>query len=146
MVVKGTIVAGHGVASGQGGDSRYPGGTLRMQMPYFLEYGIDLSSYHIGTINVALGEKKIQVLAPKFKVINFAWSSHIPPENFFFFDVQAIFEGRACIGLIYMPDPATKTDHFQDSAVLELLLPFIPGIKSGKSISLRVDDAQIKIQ
>ena len=45
-----------------------------------------------------------------------------------------------------MPDPKTKTDHFQNTSILELLLPEIAGIKSGKSISLEVEDAQILIQ
>lgn len=145
MIFRGTIVAGHGAASGQGNDSRYPRGTLRLQMPYFEKYGIDLSAYYIGTINIDIGKKKIRIKTPKYTAVDIGWSPYILPENFFFFDVQATFEGHTYTGLIYMPDPATKTDHLQSPAVLELLLPKIPGIKSGKSISLKVDDAQIQI-
>ena len=146
MIVTGTIVSGHGVASGMGEDPRYPKGTLHLQTPYFQEIGIDLSSYYPGTLNVQLNRKSFRILNPKYSALNIAWSDYIPPENFFFFDVEVDFEGQSYEGLIYMPDPATKTDHFQHTSMLELLLPKIPGIKSGKSISLKVEDAQILIQ
>jgi len=144
--VEGTIIAGHGAASGSGKDPRYPQGTLYLQIPYFQQIGIDLSAYYAGTLNVHLGDRTVRVIQPKFKAMGVAWSSHIPPENFFFFDVWATFEGHSYRGLIYMPDPSTKTDHFQDPSMVELLLPKIPGVKEGKSISLKVEDAQIQIQ
>ena len=146
MILEGIIVSGHGVASGQGKDARYPKGTLHLQTPYFKALGIDLSNFFPGTLNVHLGQKSIIIRNPKYQAIAIAWSSYIAPENFFFFDVEVEFEGHLYKGLIYMPDPATKTDHFQDASMIELLLPKIPGIKSGKSISLKVEDAQILIQ
>ena len=146
MVVKGTITAGYGVASGQGNDERYPKGTLHLQLPYFQKLGIDISIYHPGTINVNIGNKTVHIKDPKYRAMGIDWSSHIPPENFFFFDVEATYEGQIYSGLIYMPDPATKTEHFQAMSIIELLLPKIPGIKSGNSISLKVEDVQILIQ
>ena len=146
MLLEGTIIAGHGAASGQGNDPRYPKGTLHLQIPHFEALGIDISAFHQGTLNVDLGDKSVYPVNPKYKAMGIQWSSYIPPENFFFFDVRVRFEGQSYKGLIYMPDPATKTDHFQDPSMLELLLPEIPGIESGKSISLEVEDAQIRIQ
>ena len=146
MILEGRIVTGHGAASGMGKDPRYPEGTLHLQIPHFRKIGIDISNYYPGTINVHLGTKTVRIIKPKFLAKDISWSPHIPPENFFFFDVWATYEGQQYQGLIYMPDPATKTDHFQDPALIELLLPEISGIKSGKSISLRVEDAQIEIR
>lgn len=146
MIVRGTIVSGHGVASGRGDDPRYPKGTLYLQIPHFESLGIDISPFHMGTLNIDVGDKSVRIIRPKYCALGIKWSPHIPPENFFFFDVQATYEGHTYTGLIYLPDPATKTDHFQDPSIIELLLPEIPGIKSGKSISLEVEEAQILIQ
>lgn len=143
MTLKGVIVSGHGVASGQGNDPRYPEGTLALQLPHFQKQGLNLTSYYPGTINVFLKGKKVVIIQPKYTVLNVNWSSHIPPENFFFFDVAVVFDGKKYQGLIYMPDPKTKTDHYQGASIVELLLPKIPGVKTGKSISLIVEDEQI---
>ena len=134
------------MASGKGNDARYPKGTLSLQIPHFLSHGIDISDYFRGTLNVRLPKKEIRVIRPKFTALDVAWSPYIPPENFFFFDVEVSYKGHSYQGLIYMPDPATKTDHFQDRCVVELLLPKIQGLRSGKSISLKVEDAQIQFQ
>lgn len=40
------IVPGHRVASGENGNPHFPGGTLKMQMPFFRALGLDLSVYH----------------------------------------------------------------------------------------------------
>lgn len=146
MILEGTIISGHGVASGKGNDTRYPKGTLLLQIPHFQSHGIDISDYYNGTLNVRIPHETVRLIAPKHTAREVAWSPHIQPENFFFFDVEVCFEGHSFKGLIYMPDPATKTDHFQDPSVIELLLPQIPGIKTGKSISLRTEDAQIQFQ
>lgn len=143
MTLEGTIISGHGVASGRGNDPRYPRGTLALQIPHFQNQGIDLTLYYPGTINVKLKGKKAEIIQPKHTAWNVNWSSHISPENFFFFDAEIEFEKKRYKGLIYMPDPDTKTDHFQDESLVELLLPRIPGVKSGKSISLKVKDTQI---
>ena len=54
QTVRARVVEGHRVASGRNGNPRFPGGTLRMQAPFFRELGLDLSAYHRGTINVSI--------------------------------------------------------------------------------------------
>lgn len=44
---KATIIQGHRVASGLNGNPAFPGGTLRMQAPFFKARGLDLSLIHI---------------------------------------------------------------------------------------------------
>lgn len=56
------VVRGHRVASGGNGDARFPGGTLRMQMPHFLACGLDLAVFHIGTVNVSIAPLRYRVL------------------------------------------------------------------------------------
>ena len=77
-----------------------------------------------------------------FKEIN--WSKYIPPENFYFFEVQLIFKESAYEGLIYMPDPKTKFDHHQISSLFELLMPKIEGIKQGENIILKLREGDFK--
>jgi hypothetical protein len=43
-----TIARGYQVASGANASPRFPGGTLRMQLPFFAALGLDLSRYHLG--------------------------------------------------------------------------------------------------
>ena len=112
-MVQGEIKSGHGVASGKGKDERYPEGTLRQQCKHFLERGLDLSTYFMGTVNVDISPYAYVLKRPKhfFKDIN--WSEHIPPENFYFFEVTLHFKNSTYEGLVYMPDPETKEDHLQ---------------------------------
>ena len=58
------VVPGHRVASGQNGNPRFPGGTLRMQDPYFNAMGLDLGIYHKGTLNVSIAPWRYEVRSP----------------------------------------------------------------------------------
>ena len=51
-LVRGEIKSGYGFASGKGKDERYPEGTLKQQFHHFLERGLDLSDFFMGTINL----------------------------------------------------------------------------------------------
>ena len=54
MLINGTVVRGHGVASGCAGDPRFPAGTLGLQLPIFASLGLQLDGFYHGTINVSL--------------------------------------------------------------------------------------------
>ncbi len=146
MKIKGIISAGHGVASGSSGDDRYPGGTLNQQLPYFKERGLDLSTFHLGTINLDIAPYSFELGQPKHFFNAIDWSSYIPPENFYFFDVIAYVEGKSYEGLIYMPDPHTKVEHEQKNSILELILPKIDGLSYGSRIEIEVPESQISFQ
>lgn len=88
VVVDGRVVEGHGVASGQGQDGRFPEGTLATQAPIFHEAGIDLAVYHPGTINVSIRSHR---LAPcrRFKTVRaVVWYDGFPTEDFAFFQCR----------------------------------------------------------
>ncbi|MFD2588341.1 hypothetical protein ACFSQJ_15495 [Croceitalea marina] len=145
MRIKGIIKAGYGVASGKGKDERYPEGTLKRQFKYFLELGLDLSNYFMGTINLDISPYTYELGEPKhfFEEIN--WSKHIPPENFYFFDVSLHFQGKVHQGLIYMPDPKTKEEHVQKPSILELLLPKVEGLNYGQAVDIEINEHQLNI-
>jgi hypothetical protein len=142
--ITGKVISGYGVASGKGKDNRYPEGTLKLQMPFFNERGLDLSAFFIGTINIDISPYQFSIKKYKYYFKEINWSIYIPPENFYFFEVQLIFKESVYEGLIYMPDPKTKFDHHQISSLFELLMPKIEGIKQGENIILKLREGDFK--
>lgn len=145
MRITGVISPGHGVASGQSGDRRYPGGTLKHQLPFFQERGLDLTPFYLGTINLDITPYMYELGKPKLFLGQIKWSEYIPPENFYFFDVIMHTEDKAYEGLIYMPDPETKVEHEQNKSILELILTKIEGLGYGDSVEIEVPETQLKI-
>jgi len=143
--IKGKIIPGHGVASGKGKDPRYPKGTLRLQAPYFKERGLDLDGYYLGTLNVDIAPKSFKIGEAKYFFEGIAWSDHIPPENFYFFEAALIHNNKKYDGLVYMPDPKTKVDHEQLATVLELILPPIEGITTDDLVTLEINEKSLQI-
>jgi hypothetical protein len=139
-----TVVRGHRVASGQNGDPRFPDGTIRMQATHFLAQGLDISSFHPGTVNVSIAPYRYRILQARLTIRKVAWHPTEPAEDFSFFDVQLSHQDTAPIrGLIYHPHPETKPEHFQADDVLELLLPWTDGLSEGTQVRLAVPPEQI---
>lgn len=133
--INGTVVKGHGVASGRSDDSRFPCGTIRLQMPYFMERGIDLSQYWPGTLNVDIAPL---TLTPKYSVFDgrIAWHPDFD-ERFVLSPVEIEIKDTKYAGLWYYPHPETKTEHFQRPSVVELLLPWIDGVAVGDFVAVK---------
>lgn len=143
--IEGKIIPGYGVASGKGKDPRYPEGSLRMQYPHFKERGLDLDAYYLGTLNVDIAPNSYKIKKPEYFFDGIEWSTHIPPENFYFFEVTLFYKNKGYDGLIYMPDPKTKADHKQLTTVLEVILPAIEGISTNDRVSLEINEESIQI-
>lgn len=147
QIVNARIVQGHQVASGRNNDPRFPGGTLRMQSPRFLARGFDLSSYHVGTVNVSIAPCHYRVAKARHTFRNVKWHPTEPAEDFSFFDVRLLRpDGQAIAGCIYYPHPETKPEHFQPPDTLELLLPFVEGLSCGMELILEIPAAQMVIE
>jgi hypothetical protein len=133
--MNGVVVPGYGAASGRSYDSRYPGGTIRAQKPYFMARGIDLSQYFDGTLNVDLAPH-----VPRPRNVLFQgrirWHPDIE-ELFMLSPVEVEAGGKRYAGLSYYPHPETKKEHFQPESVIELLLPWIDGLTAGSAIKMR---------
>jgi len=143
--VRGEIKSGFGVASGKGKDERYPEGTLKQQFNHFLERGLDLSNYFMGTINLDISPCSYEIKTPKYFFKNIDWSNYIPPENFYFFDVFLYYNDKTYKGLVYMPDPETKENHMQKPNILELIFPKIEGLEYGVMVDIELEINQIDI-
>ena len=144
-LVRGEIKSGHGVASGKGKDERYPEGTLIQQFKHFLERGLDLSDYFMGTINLDISPCSYEIKKPKYFFKNIDWSDYIPPENFYFFDVTLYYKNETYKGLVYMPDPETKEDHIQKPTILELIFPQIKDLEYGLMVDIALKKDQFDI-
>ena len=146
QTVAARVVPGHGVASGRNGNPKFPGGTLRMQAGPFLERGIDVSAFHIGTVNVSIAPLAYQVLKARQTVRLVKWHPIDPAEDFSFFGVRVSApDGVTANGLVYYPHPETKPTHFQHPDVLELLLPFVESLSYGAEMQLAVRRDQMRI-
>ena len=147
QMVAACVMQGHRVASGQNGDPRYPGGTIRMQQPFFKALGLDLCRYYPGTVNVDISPATYRVIAPRYTFRQVRWHPTAAAEDFSFFDVELLSAGMSpATGLIYYPHPETKPSHFQQPTVLELLLPYVPSLHYGMTVQLQIPDDQMVIK
>lgn len=141
------IVAGHRVASGRNGNPHFPGGTLKMQAPFFRALGLDLDAFHGGTMNVSIAPCRYRVVKAPTTFRQVKWHPTEPAEDFSFFDVQLQRpDCEAVAGKIYYPHPDTKPAHFQQPDVLELLFPFVEGLSYGHEIQLLIPAEQMLIE
>ncbi len=150
-IVKTVLRSGHGVASGQSvDDPRFPLGTIRMQAPFFKQGGLDLDAFFggdfvYGTLNLSVAPKKIAIAKPEFCFPQVKWTDVFPPENFFLSAAEVGFLGKNYKALLYIPDPATKPDHFQGASVVEVIAQRIAGIAPGDEAALAYSETAIDI-
>lgn len=146
-MIPAVVVQGHRVASGLNGNPKFPGGTLRMQLPFFKELGLDLSAFYPGTLNVSIAPMSYRVVRPRHTFRALKWHPEDAAEDFSFFDVTVHREDAALVkGWIYFPHPDTKPVHFQKPDVLELLLPWTERLGYGTKIRLEVPAEQMMFE
>lgn len=145
-MIPATIVQGHRVASGLNGNPRFPGGTIRMQLPHFAALGLDLSAFYPGTLNVSIAPQNYRVGTPRYTFRALKWHPTEPAEDFSFCEVTVHRDDAPPVsGWIYVPHPETKPEHFQSADVLELLLPWTEGLSYGTRVRLEVQAEQMVV-
>lgn len=145
--IQGTVVEGHGVASGVGDDPRFPEGTLALQSPIFKAHGVDLDPYYLATLNVSIAPYRYVVEEPKRTLRDIKWTDKFPPEDFSFFDCRVRHsDDEVHEGLIYYPHPNTKPDHFQSPDVLEIITSFISGVSYGDDVVVEFLPQQLTVE
>lgn len=146
QLIKGMVIKGHQVASGRCNDKRFPEGTIAMQKPYFLKRGVPLQRFYLGTLNIDISPLTFSIIKPDHHIHNLCWTSALPAENFFFVKCQLLHKRQSYEALLYYPDPATKTDHFQSQNMMEILTERINDIDYGENIELEFDAESIKFE
>lgn len=134
--IPGVVVRGHGVASGQGAGTPYPRGSVAMQKPFFAAAGLSLDGLFEGTLNVSIAPRRWRLVQALHRFERLRWTDLHPPETFSFAPLHLVWRGGRHEGWLYLPHAETKAAHFQDAAVLELLMPWIPGLAPGAEVML----------
>lgn len=142
----GRLVRGHRVASGQAADSPYPGGTIRMQTPFFKALGLDLTPFYDATLNVSLHPYTFAMRRPAYTFRHVEWTTRHPPEDFSFAHCRLVVNGVRYAGWVYYPHPETKKAHFQNPSIVEIIAPFIPDLSYGDPLELWIRPDEITIE
>lgn len=140
--VKGVVVAGHGVASGQAADSPFATGTIEMQAPHFAQRGLDLSPFVMATVNLDIAP--LHLHEPRVTLPDVRWTQVHGPETFSFVDCRVRRGERTHVGLVYVPHPETKPMHHQPASVIELLLPPLPALAPGERLEVSLAEGQAR--
>lgn len=142
---------GHMVASGKSTkDSRFPEGTIKMQLPFFKECGLDFDEYFggdfvCGTLNLSIDPQTVKIEKPEFFFREIKWTALFPAENFFMSKAEIVFNEKTYRALLYIPDPSTKPDHFQAPSIIEVIAQRIPDLEYDAEVTLRYNPEAISI-
>lgn len=143
--VTGVVEAGHGVASGRGPAAPHPEGSVARQYPYFLRGGLDLGRCHPGTLNVSIRPWTFRIVRPTHVFDAVRWSPVQPPERFLFARCR-VDDGERCVaGHVYLPDPATKTVHYDDPTQLQIIAPYLPSVGYGSRLVLHLTTEEVEL-
>ena len=145
MIIKGIVVRGFGIASGQSKSSPYSKGSLELQFPFFKKAGLDLFDYHKATINIDISPRKWKPVRTDHTFERIAWTDTIDPETFSFINCSLRYKNIKTSGWIYYPHPETKPDHFQSPSVVEVITSKLSDLQYGDHIMLIVDDHKMHL-
>lgn len=144
ITIPGIVIQGYGVASGSY-STRFPGGTIRAQSPYFEARGVDISPYYPGTLNVDIAPRRFTLVRPGHTLTDVSWWPGVPPETFSFSPCRVILPAGPIDGLIYYPHPETKPEHHQPATVIEILAPFMENLAVGAPVKLQLDPGEVTV-
>jgi hypothetical protein len=150
--INATVMRGYRLSSGDAPqDTRFPGGTLRMQKPLFAAAGFDLDGYFAGdfvlaTLNLSIAPDIVRVKRPEVFLAGIKWSPVFPAENFYLSPAQLLHHGTTYRALLYIPDPATKIDHFQVPSMVEVIAQRVAGIGYEDEIMLIYNPEAVAIE
>ena len=118
-----------------------------MQIPAFAKVGIDLSTFHRGTLNISIAPHSFEVAKAWKTLPKVKWSPVMPAENFSFYrcGIRACGKTTFHSGLVYWPHPSTKPEFRQDSSILEILAPYLDGVQYGSRVELELDPKEIVV-
>ena len=145
ILITGTVVEGHRVASGPSKD--YPYSSLERQLPYFKAAGLDLSPFFLGTLNISIAPAQFKLVKPSHTFRQIAWTDLHPPEDFSFSPCQVAVpdQRRWYSGYVYYPHPETKIRNYHNPSLIEVIAEKIAGIHYGSRLTLALDPSAIQI-
>ncbi|HSM70858.1 MAG TPA: hypothetical protein VK851_04885 [Anaerolineales bacterium] len=144
VTLKGKLEKGYRVASGP--SDAYPEyGSIEKQKPYFKELGLDLEHVFNGTLNISIEPHQFRVENPQYRFPSVKWTELTYAEDFSFSRCRIKFQGTEYDGFVYYPDPKTKKEHFQSASTIEVLAPYVDGIKYEDELEISLNMKEIKV-
>ena len=146
------VIRGYRLSSGNSpADTRFPGGTLHLQLPCFAAAGFDVERYFEGdfvrgTLNLSVAPAAVRLMKPEIFLADIKWSPVFPAENFYLSEAQILHQDITYRALLYIPDPATKIDHFQAPSVIEVIARPVAGLRYDEETTLIYNPEAIAIE
>ena len=144
ITIPGVVTKGYGVASGSD-STRFPGGTIRAQLPHFLARGVDISPYYPGTLNIDITPRRFTIIRPSHTLTDVSWWPGVPAETFSFSQCRILLLTGPIDGMVYYPHPETKPEHHQPPTVIEILAPFIENVGIGTALEVQLDAEEVAV-
>lgn len=142
----GKILRGHGVASGRSENTSFEAGTISLQAPFFAEGGLDLSGFHLATLNLSTEPLAVRIVKPAFHFPDVRWTDRHGPESFDIINVVLMLGDRGVVAWGYRPTPETKAAHPQPDSVLEVIAPFLEEIPASGLLEMELDPRQVVVR
>jgi hypothetical protein len=145
LILQGVVVKGHRVATGPSMD--YPYCSLERQLPFFLAGGLDLTAFHLATLNISIAPLRFILEKPAYTFRQIAWTELHPPEDFSFSPCCVNLPGTPewFEGYVYYPHPETKIRNFHNPSLLEVITVKIPDIGYGTQLQVALDPQAVRI-
>lgn len=116
-----------------------------MQLPYFRALGLDLSGFYLGTVNVSIAPYTFKLEQPQYTFPQVKWHPNYPAETFSFSSCMVEYQDRDVEALVYYPHPESKIGHFQDPSVVEVIAPYLIGVKYDDRLTLKLNPQEVKL-
>lgn len=143
--IDGVVIQGHQIASGKASNSPYPDGSIPLQTPFFKKLGLDLSDFYPGTLNISIAPKSFKIIQPDYRFEHVTWIDGFPAETFSFCQCKIWFKDSVSNGYIYYPHSETKTQHFHNDSLIEVICEEVVGIGYGDKVKLECAAGGISI-
>lgn len=155
IAIDAKITHGHGVASKP--SAKYPDGTIQLQYPHFKALGLDLGDCYPGTLNLSIAPANYKIIKPRIALRNVDWfPARGQTEDFLIADcaimINTSSNDAGCsttpayvFGYVYLPDPKTKIEHFDDPQALQIISPYLNGLDEKESVKLLLSSSQIEL-
>ncbi len=141
--LKGVLIKGYQIASGTSPITPYKDGSIKLQKPFFEEKGFCMKGLHLATLNIDIPNHEFTIIKPTYHFDNLKWEKDFPAETFSIVSCTLVYKTKQYDVYIYYPHVETKSDHIQKKSTLEILSPFIDGIKYGDKVEVLIDTKNI---
>jgi len=146
IIISGTVIEREKFTSGIAANCPFPSGTLSMQTPFFKQTGLDLNENFQATLNVSIKPRTCTLINPEFTFPNVKWCPEYDPDTFSFSRCRIIFVELTIDAFVYFHHLKNREGQFWEDSVIEIIAPYIPGLRYGWGVKLELNPEEIMIK